>query len=477
MAQDLYSILDQARAEDSVGNHSKALMLYRMFLKHDTADPSAWADYAGVLIELERFDDSVKACDQALAADPDCEPALINKGAALMYLQQYEEAKTIYGQLRAKNPGRADLVLYHQKCNYKLGDLTTIEPELEPLLEIDPDNLDILTFLMRYSITINDHQKYKLYSTRILDIRAETRDDLKEKGMLLVRVGEMKEGFKFLEHRKMERPDTAFTEPIWNGEPFPNRTLLLHWEQGFGDTIMMLRFLPQVKALGGTVILQVQAPLVELAKTCTGYDQVITNQDPLSKFDIQLRLMSLPFVLGTDIDSVPAQLPYLSVPPTVKNREAIIDRLSRSEKPKKIGLVWAGGLLFKKDHVRSISPELLFGFEQYQDAAWFSLQRETPDMLPFQGLAPLADLLETFADTAFAINCMDLIVTVDTAAAHLTGALGKPGLLMLPFLSDWRWMLGRRNSPWYPTLRLYRQPSEGAWGEVINEVVRDLRGN
>jgi tetratricopeptide (TPR) repeat protein len=475
MAQDLYSILAQAREENSVGNHSRALMLYRTYLKHEAGDSSAWADYAGLLLLVGRLDDAVNACGQALAMDSENESALVYKASALMLLKQFEDAKKIYVLLCAKYPSRADLALFYQRCNYQLGDLTTIESELVPQLEIDPDNLGILSLLMLYSIKINDQQKFKFYQTKYLDVQSKTKDILNERGALLISVGEIKEGFKLYEHRKNKRPDIAFTEPIWNGEPFPNQILLLHWEQGFGDTIMMLRFLPLVKALGGTVFLQVQAPLVELAKTCTGIDQIITDEDPLPKFDIHLRLMSLPFVFGTDIDSIPAQISYLSVPPIVKNKEAIIERLKQSDKPKKIGLVWAGGPRYQNDPIRSISPEYLIGFEQYQDAAWFSLQRETPDLLPFQGLAPMADLLETFADTAFAISSMDIIVTVDTAAAHLAGALGKPVLLMLPFFPDWRWMLGRRDSPWYPTMRLFRQPNEGSWVEVIDEVVRDLR--
>jgi tetratricopeptide (TPR) repeat protein len=469
----LYFILEQAREADKVGNHSLALMNYRLFLKHETKDPQAWADYGGLLFENGRFEDSLQACCKALEIEPDFEAALINKAAALAGLDRMEEAKDVYKYLLSINPDNSQIIIELQKCLYKMKDTASIEFELLRILDIGQNNIEILTVLISIYLLKNDHDKIKLYWEKFIDIKFKNDKALCEKSYLYLLLGKFQDGFKLYEHREKTNNKFASTGQMWAGESFSGRTLFLYWEQGFGDTIMMLRYGALVKAIGGTVVLQVQDALAELAKTCVGFDHVVTSQDLIPKFDLQLPLMSLPLVFSTDINTVPAVIPYLSVPPVVPNKEAIIVRLNQSDKLKKIGLVWAGSKEFLRDATRSISPGLLKPFEEFQGAAWYSLQRELPDLIPFNGITPMADLMDTFADTAFVISNMDLIVTVDTAVAHLAGALGKPVALMLPFRSDWRWMLGRSDSPWYPTVRIYRQPSDSNWEDVINSVVND----
>ena len=483
----LHSILELAREADKAENYSVALMNYRLFLKHETGDPQAWSDYAGLLLVMDRHEDCLSACARALEIFPDFEPALLNKASALVGIDSFEEARKIYERLLALNPDRPDYILALQKFMYITGDAASTEPELLRALEIEPDNIDVLNTLISVYMIKNDLQKYRLYAEKLIDIKFKDSDKyLWEKSVIYLRLGDFREGFRLFEHRPSNQRKSGFNEPLWTGKPFSGRTLLLRWEQGFGDTIMMLRYGPMVKALGGAVILYVQNDLADLAKTCDGFDYVITNKDNKPNFDFQLPLMSLPLVSGTELNTIPAQIPYLKVPPIVKNREAIIDRLNNSDNPdksdklnkpnksKKIGLVWAGGKLYQNDRLRSISPAFLPPFGRYTGAAWYSLQRETPDLIPFDGVIPMADLMDSFADTAFVVSSMDLIVTVDTAMAHLAGALGKPTMLMLPFKPDWRWMLTRKDSPWYPSMQIYRQPSEGNWEDVIEAVINDL---
>jgi len=471
----LYSVLELAREADKAENYSVALMNYRLFLKHETGDPHAWSDYAGLLLLMGRDEDCLNACARALEIVPDFAPALLNKAAALVGLDSLEEARKIYERLLALDPGRPEFILAMQKFLYRAGDAASTEPELLRILETEPNNTDALTMLISvYTIKI-DHQKFRECMEKLIDIKFKNSDEYSwEKSVLYLKLGEFREGFRLFEQRPSNRRVSGFIEPRWTGEAFPGRTLLLRWEQGFGDTIMMLRYGPLVKALGGMVILFVQTDLADLAKTCDGFDYVITDQYPRPKFDFQLPLMSLPLVMGTELNTIPAQIPYLKVPPVVKNREAILDRLNKSGKSKKIGLVWAGNKLYKSDQLRSISPSCLPPLGQHQGATWYSLQRETPDLIPFDGMTPMADLMDTFADTAFVVSNLDLIVTVDTAMAHLAGALGKPVMLMLPFNPDWRWMLARKDSPWYPSIQIYRQPVEGNWDGVIDAVVKEL---
>jgi tetratricopeptide (TPR) repeat protein len=473
MASDLYSVLEQARETAKVGNHSMALIKYRLYLKYERGDPHAWADYAGSLIMTSRFDDSLLASGKALEIDPDFELALFNKAVALYSLDKFEEAKHIFIHLLTINPDKAEFILGLQKCLSKMGDTDSVESELLKILNNDPSNIDAMTFLIPYYMSKNDQEKIKYWHEKLINLKFNGNELLFEKGGLLLKLGEYQEGFKLFEYRPANINGPVFAEQRWNGEPFPERALLLYWEQGLGDTIMMLRYGPLVKALGGNVILKVQSNLLELAKTCDGFDNIITDQDTQPKFDLRLPLMSLPLVLRTDLNTIPSKVPYLSVPAFVKNRDAIIERLNQSNKSKRIGLVWAGNKFYKNDALRSISPNFLAPLEQYKQATWYSIQRETPDLITFNGVIPIADLMDTFDDTAFIVSNMDLIITVDTAIAHLAGALGKPVILMLSFLSDWRWMLARSDSLWYPSIRIYRQSLSSNWAEVIKAVLND----
>jgi len=473
MSSNLYSVLEQAREADRAGNYSMALIQYRLFLKYERGDPQVWTDYAGSLIMMQRFDDSLQASGQALEIDPNFEPALYNKAVALYSLNEFEESKNIFIRLLINNPDRTEFILALQKCLSHIGNTDSIEPVLLGILNNDPNNTDVMTFLIAWYISQSDHVKMKYWYEKLVNLKFDGHELLFEKSALLLKLGEYQEGFKLYEYRPANINGPQFDEPRWNGEAFSGRTLLLYWEQGFGDTIMMLRYGPLVKSLGGNVILRVQNHLLGLAKTCDGFDRVITDQDPLPKFDLRLPLMSLPLVLRTELNTIPVKVPYLRVPDIVKNKALIMERLNQSNKPKKIGLIWAGNKYYKHDSLRSVSPNFIAPLEQYEYAAWFSLQRETPALIPFNGVIPIADLIDTFDDTAFIVSNMDLIVTVDTAIAHLAGALGKPVMLMLPFLSDWRWLLARNDSPWYPSIKIYRQPFSKDWSDVIKAVLDD----
>jgi len=472
-ASNLYSVLEEAREADKAGNHSTALIKYRLFLKYEKEDPQVWTDYAGLLLITNRFDDSLKASGQALEISPNFEPALFNKAAALYALERFEEAKNIFIDLLVSNPDCAEFILGLQKCLCRIGDIDSVESVILSILNIDPCNTDVINFLITLYISKNEIEKIKYWYEKLINIQFKGNEFLFEKSALLLQLGEFQEGFKLYEHRPSNINGPQFAEPRWNGEAFSGRTLLLYYEQGFGDTIMMLRYGALVKPLGGKVILKVQSSLFGLAKTCYGFDHIITDQDTLPKFDLRLPLMSLPLALRTDLNTIPNKVPYLSVPMFVKNKAPIIKRLNSSDRSKKIGLVWAGNKSYRHDKMRSISPNLLEPLEQYTRATWYSLQRETPDIIPFNGIIPIADLMDTFDDTAFIVSNMDLIVTVDTAIAHLAGALGKPVMLMLPFIPDWRWMLARNDSPWYPSIKIYKQPFSCDWAEVIKAVLND----
>ena len=295
---------------------------------------------------------------------------------------------------------------------------------------------------------------------------------------LSLRLGDMPMGWDQFESRwkvpGLVIPKRAFSEPSWDGGSFAGKTLLLHWEQGLGDTIMLVRYAKNVKALGGRVVLEAQKPLAELVTTCSGLDEVIPFGAPLPSFDLQLPLFSLPRVFRTTLDSIPAEIPYLDIPPCVPNRERIVESLALAEGKTRIGLVWAGNRSHKGDALRSMPVAALACFRYLADVAWYSFQIDTMEQPELPGLIVMDPLLRNFSDTAYALSGMDLVITVDTAVAHLAGALGIPTLLLLPFYPDWRWMLKRLDSPWYPSMRLYRQSTPGDWEGVLQQVVTDL---
>jgi len=266
------------------------------------------------------------------------------------------------------------------------------------------------------------------------------------------------------------------SQPRWNGEPFPGKTLLLHYEQGFGDTLMFVRYARRAKALGGLVLLDAQVPLADLVATCPGVDGVIPHGSPLPPFDLQVSLHSLPQVFQTTLDTIPQEIPYLDIPGHVPNRDWVLRTLARSEGQTRIGLVWAGRRTHKDDQQRSLTPASLAALGSVPGVAWHSFQIDSPEQPPLPGLVILDPMLRNFSDTAFALSGMNLLITVDTALAHLAGALGIPTLLLLPFYPDWRWLLGREDSPWYPSMRLYRQTSPGDWDGVLARIVSDLTG-
>lgn len=267
-----------------------------------------------------------------------------------------------------------------------------------------------------------------------------------------------------------------FVEPQWDGSPLQGKTILLHTEQGLGDAIQFVRFAPKVASAGGRVLLGCPSSLFRLMQGVTGVEQVVRTQ-PLPHFDVQCPLMTLPLVFGTRVDSIPAQVPYLQVNPELARKWG--DKLGPPNNRLRVGLTWAGGPGYKNDRKRSIALSALAPLIQVAGIAWFSLQKG-PTAAEAQQIPPgttwidfTADL-DDFADTAALMSQLDLIISVDTAVAHLAGALGKPVWVLIPSKPDWRWLLDREDSPWYPTMRLFRQKNPGDWTQVIERVALAL---
>ena len=277
-----------------------------------------------------------------------------------------------------------------------------------------------------------------------------------------------------------ELPPRPFPQPRWDGGPLGGKTILLHAEQGLGDTLQFIRYAPLVKRRGGTVVVACQRPLIPLLQGCPGIDRLAAQGDPLPPFDVHAPLLSLPLLFGTDLESIPADVPYLRADP------ALIEhwRGRLADCPGfKVGVAWQGSDKHKRDPRVPSRWRVSSRWRVCRGCGWSACRRapEASRRRALAGRFPVAELpgLDEgngpFVDTAVVLSCLDLVVCCDTAVGHLAGALGVPCWLALAAAPDWRWLLGRGDSPWYPRHRLFRQDQPGDWDGVFRRIAEALR--
>jgi hypothetical protein len=293
-------------------------------------------------------------------------------------------------------------------------------------------------------------------------------------------LGDFENGWKGYEYRiqtkELDIGSVQFPQPRWEGHDLKGQRILIHAEQALGDTIQFIRYLPQVAQRGGRVVLQVQPELFQLLKDFPHAEQVLARGDALPDFDVQCPLLSLPLILhsGSQISN---EVPYIK--PDALAVEHWRAKLA-DEARLKVGLVWAGKPEHKNDHNRSMPARMFASLNQIPNVRFFSLQKgdaakQLADLSSQLDVTDFTSELNDFVDTAGLIQNLDLVITVDTAVAHLAGAIGKPVWVLLPFVPDWRWLLDRSDSPWYPTMRLFRQPRIGDWESPVNSVAAGLK--
>jgi hypothetical protein len=293
--------------------------------------------------------------------------------------------------------------------------------------------------------------------------------------------GDFKKGWKEYEWRCKCKEATSlrrsFSQPQWDGSNIRGLTILLHFEQGFGDTIQFIRYVPLIAQQGAEVIIWCQEALASLLQNVKGIKQVFVKGKQIPQFDVHCPLASLPFVFDTALESIPAIVPYISVDSLLVQKW--FNKIQHDNSKLKIGLVWSGNPRYKADRYRSCSLDTFSPLTQFNEITLYSLQKgeageqaENPpeDMK----LIDYTEDINDFSDTAALLENLDLIISVDTAVVHLAGALGKSVWTLVPFVPDWRWMLTRKDSPWYPTMRLFRQSSPGDWEPVIDSIEKEL---
>lgn len=390
-----------------------------------------------------RLDDAISEAGLALALEPRNVHALNNLGIAHYDREEYEQAVESYRRA----------------------------------IEVAPDSAEAHSNLGNAVLALGNAAEALTFYRRAVALKPDYGDAHNNLAMTLLLSGDFENGWREFEwrHRRPGRERRRFEVPEWQGEGFDGRTLLVMAEEGHGDAIQFLRYLPAVAARGGKLVLAVHRPLVRLAERLVPGAEVIALEAALPRCDLSCSLMSLPRMFGTTLATVPATVPYLSVDPEVAGRWR--QRLVGS-RGLKVGLVWSGALKYLHNPRRAIAAERLAPLFRLGGISWFSLQvgerAAELALLPI-GINDLSPYLTDFTETAGALLALDLVISTDTAVPHLAGALARPVWVMLASMPDWRWMLDRETNPWYPTMRLFRQPVRGVWDDVVQRVGVELQ--
>jgi tetratricopeptide (TPR) repeat protein len=432
------------------------------------------------LAALGRRAEALASWDEALAIDPNHVEALHNLGNTLQELRRHDDALAAYARALAIRPDHVGIL---NDCGGSLAALGRLEAAVncyDRALAVNPNLTEVH---INRGNTLADLHRFPEALASYAEAAA-SRPDCAEaswsESVVRLRLGQLGKGWRGYEWRwrktdwVQRRRD--FAAPLWLGEePLAGRTILLHGEQGLGDTLQFVRYAPLVAGWGGKVVLEVQPPLKQLLATVAGITRIVSRGETLPAFDLHCPLMSLPLAFGTELHTIPADIPYIRIP---QDRLAKWRRRLAQKTVRRIGIVWAGSELHINDHNRSIALERFASVLSIPGVEFVNLQKEAraeqAAVLRAGNVLQIGDELRDFADTAAVVSLLDLIISVDTSVAHLAGALGRPVWVLLPFSPDFRWLLERDDSPWYPTARLFRQPRVGDWDSVLERVRRAL---
>jgi len=451
-------------------------------------DPRYWYaayNYAFLLLQSERFEEALIKLNLCNAEKPDHAATLNGRGSALHRLNRFEEALSDNRQAHALDPTNADICNDVGAALQKLGRHEEAIEWFDRALDLRPN---FVWALNNKALTLGELHKFDeafiLYRL-VKEIEPENAETDWNVALIHLLNGDFESGWQGREVRwKMpSHPGTAgypkFTRPIWLGEEnIEGKTILVCADEGLGDTIQFVRYAPMLNALGARVILLPQESLYPLLSGLPGVSQCLPNlSEGLPAFDFHCPITSLALAFRTTLETIPVPASFLPVP-AEDRRQVWKDRLGHDGRLR-VGLVWSGNPKHKNDRNRSI-PLRMFSSILDADAVFVGLQKDPrpDDATVLRERTDIIDLsahLTDFSETAALVSCLDLVITVDTSVAHLAGALGCPTWILLPHTPDWRWLLNRDDSPWYPTVRLFRQTETRDYASVLDRVKIELR--
>lgn len=462
------------------GNSVAALDSYRQALEVQPDYAQSWHGLGLAHNDLKQWSQAVDAFDHALECQPDMAVACLDRGNALRELERLDDALAAYDLALALQPHYAKAWSNRGVLLKRMGRLTEALQSYQQAIDLEPHFVDALVNCSTLLKEMMDLDASMALNQRALQLDPACSGAHLNLAICHLLRGEFASGFAHYEWRwqteQLQGSVRPFLQAQWTGEQaLAGKTILLHAEQGLGDTVQFCRYATLLQAQGATVWMEVQPPLLPLLESLAGVDRWFRQGDDLPPFDYHCPLLSLPLACNTTPETVPATLPYLFAPADGLAQWQVRLGVSRRQR---VGVVWSGRPEHKNDHNRSMSVQQLRPLLAL-NAEFHCLQKEFREadraLLPaLPELRTWADALHSFSDTAALIGCMDLVIAVDTSVAHVAAALGKPVWLLLPHSPDWRWLVGRDDSPWYPGMHLFRQEAGEGWSGVVQRVVHAL---
>lgn len=490
--------------------HQEAAACFRQIIARNPQSAEAHFHLGNALHSLNQLEDAAHCYCQALILAPHLPSANHNLGLVLVDQGKYKEAISCYQAALASTPtdefshnqlgrvlfrlGRIDEATEHYRlaialkpdypeAHNHLGVAMAISPAMRSeaighfrhAIALKPDYAEAYNNLAA-AISVDSLDEAVEYYRQALVLKPDFAEAHFNLSLVHLLTGDFEKGWEGHEWRwKCEgaAKPRDFNQPLWDGSDLNGHTILLHAEQGYGDTLQFIRYAPLVQKRGGRVVVECQPPLMRLLRSVAGIDQLVQQNTSLPEFDTHLPLLSLPRVFRTRLDTIPATTSYLALPNNPC--DALENVMEACRNKLRVGIVWRGRETHSDDSNRSCPLSCFVDLAGQLDISLFSLQKgpsslagtETPADFPIIDISRYSD---DFYDTAAATGRLDLIITVDTSVAHLAGALGRPVWVLLPYLPDWRWLLDREDSPWYPSMRLFRQESPGDWNGVFQRV-------
>ena len=501
------------RVAKAAGRLDEAVTAYRRALTSTPRSAAVYSDLAAALLAMGNIAESIQSSRTALALDPKFANAHYNLGLALRELGWKAEAEISFRKALAVDPDRPDVLFNLGLTLHEMDDLDGAADFYRRALVLAPGLTDALCNLGnaaraqgRWEQAIGCYRQALAQSPeqaevhmnlgvalqetgglaealpcyeRALSIAPDDPETHRNRALALLQSGRLSEGWAENEWRWRTRAFQSLTlpsaAPLWEGEPIEGKTVLIYAEQGLGDTLHFARYAPMVAAGGANVVLHCQEALASLLGRVEGVGSTVAAGVDVPRHDIRVPLLSLPRIFDTTTQSIPGRVPYVAASPS----KARVWQAKLAKYPGlKVGLVWAGDPRHRNDRNRSMPAAALSPLLAIEGVRFFSLQlgerRQEVTYFPADTAVDLSSDIASFEDTAAIMANLDLVVTVDTAACHLAGALGRPVWVLLSVAHDWRWFEAREDSPWYPTMRLFRQARAGDWADVIDRVADAL---
>ena len=457
----------------NAGRHAEAEAVCRALAKTNPRDAQLLFLLGMILHRMGRDEEAVKLLIEAVEADPRSSRAFNGLGCAYQALKDHPRAAAGFARAIELEPKSADLRYSLGNVRYNMGEIELAADCYRAAVELNPQDVASWCNLGKCLQELNRVDESISVYDRALAANPDELLALYGRAISCLMAGRLREGYRDYECRWRKIPQRDFPQPVWRGETQPGKTLFLHAEQGFGDAIQNVRLVAQARERVGRVILECRPELKRLFAYSRCADVVIAHGEPIPPFDCFTSLQSLPLCLDLALETIPARVPYLRAPP-------FANLPPPPPRHVKVGIVWAGNPGHHDDAERSLRLEQFAPILHVPRVAFYSLQLSVParDAELLRSTPAIVDLCSKshdFLDTASAVAEMDLVIAVDTAVAHLAGALARPVWTLVRQPADWRWMLDRSDTPWYPTMRLFRQTQRGQWQPVIEQVAQALR--